>query len=79
MRKSSRNPSRRSLLTVKSKYHLCFSATLYLICVHCRCIDQLGSFVAPILAGIEELTGFKTVLLAGGPIPRYGGEIGAIQ
>jgi hypothetical protein len=42
-------------------------------------IDSLGSFVAPILQGIHERTGLNSVLLLGGPVPKYGGDLRTIQ
>ncbi|KAJ7838435.1 hypothetical protein B0H13DRAFT_2367460 [Mycena leptocephala] len=42
-------------------------------------IDTLGSFVAPILQGIFDRTGLHTVLLLGGPIPKYGGDLRTIH
>jgi hypothetical protein len=44
-----------------------------------RCIEAIPDFVAPILRGLEEHTGLHSVLIMGGPIPKYGGEIRTIQ
>ncbi|KAJ7620618.1 hypothetical protein DFH06DRAFT_1341736, partial [Mycena polygramma] len=38
-------------------------------------IDKAGTFVAPFLQGITEITGLHGVLLLGGPMPRYGGDL----
>jgi hypothetical protein len=43
------------------------------------CIDALGSFMTPILRGVQEYTGLHSVVLFGGPIPRYGGELRTVQ
>ncbi|KAJ7123802.1 hypothetical protein C8R43DRAFT_958954 [Mycena crocata] len=40
-----------------------------------RCIDALGEFMAPILRGVQAYTGLHSVLLLGGPMPQYGGEL----
>jgi hypothetical protein len=40
-----------------------------------RCIDSVGNFLGPILQGILERTGLHAVVLLGGPIPKYGGEL----
>ncbi|KAJ7149519.1 hypothetical protein C8R43DRAFT_1128513 [Mycena crocata] len=40
-----------------------------------RCIDNLGSFMAPILQGIQDYTGLHSMIIFGGPFPRYGGEL----
>ncbi|KAJ7164588.1 hypothetical protein C8R43DRAFT_946404 [Mycena crocata] len=42
-------------------------------------IENVGSFVAPILQGIHERTGLHSVLILGGPIPKYGGDLRTIQ
>ncbi|KAJ7604804.1 hypothetical protein DFH06DRAFT_1020601, partial [Mycena polygramma] len=44
-----------------------------------KCIDKLGRFVAPIIKGLQEYTGLQGFLVMGGPIPRYGGELGTIH
>jgi hypothetical protein len=31
--------------------------------------------MAPILRGLSEATGLQMVLLMGGPMPKYGGEL----
>ncbi|KAJ7688917.1 hypothetical protein B0H16DRAFT_1487292 [Mycena metata] len=43
-----------------------------------RCIDELGNFLGPIQRGILELTGLHSVVLMGGPIPKYGGELQSV-
>jgi hypothetical protein len=40
-----------------------------------RCIDEVGNFLGPLLQGILECTGLHSVVLLGGPIPKYGGEL----
>ncbi|KAF7353218.1 hypothetical protein MSAN_01509500 [Mycena sanguinolenta] len=40
-----------------------------------RCLDALPDFIAPILRGIQDYTGCHSVLLVGGPMPKYGGEL----
>ncbi|KAJ7732894.1 hypothetical protein B0H16DRAFT_1732624 [Mycena metata] len=40
-----------------------------------KCIDAVGQFLGPIQKGILEYTGLHTVVIMGGPIPRYGGEL----
>ncbi|KAJ7182625.1 hypothetical protein C8R43DRAFT_1116257 [Mycena crocata] len=42
-------------------------------------IENVGSFVAPILQGIHERTGLHSVLILGGPIPKYGGDLRTIH
>jgi hypothetical protein len=42
-------------------------------------INHIGSFVAPILQGIFEQTGMHSVLVLGGPVPKYGGDLRTIQ
>ncbi|KAJ7665820.1 hypothetical protein DFH06DRAFT_1322971 [Mycena polygramma] len=37
-----------------------------------KCIDNVGSFLAPILQGIYEFTGLHTVAIMGGVIPKFG-------
>ncbi|KAJ7901385.1 hypothetical protein B0H13DRAFT_1883061 [Mycena leptocephala] len=44
-----------------------------------KCIDTLPEFVGPILRGIQEATGMHTVLLCGGPVPKYGGELRTVH
>ncbi|KAJ7635974.1 hypothetical protein DFH06DRAFT_1336124 [Mycena polygramma] len=39
------------------------------------CIDNVGAFIAPILQGITERTGLHSVIILGGPIPKYGGDL----
>jgi hypothetical protein len=33
----------------------------------------------PILWGLEEYTGLHSVLIMGGPMPKFGGEIRTVQ
>ncbi|KAJ6523681.1 hypothetical protein DFH09DRAFT_1329919 [Mycena vulgaris] len=40
-----------------------------------KCIDSVGGFLAPILQGVLERTGMHVVVILGGPMPKYGGEI----
>ncbi|KAJ7883966.1 hypothetical protein B0H13DRAFT_2343915 [Mycena leptocephala] len=40
-----------------------------------KCIDALPEFIGPILRGIQEYTGLHTVLVCGGPVPKYGGDL----
>jgi hypothetical protein len=40
-----------------------------------RCIDEVGNFLGPILQGILERTGLHSVVILGGPIPKYGGDL----
>ncbi|KAJ7680872.1 hypothetical protein DFH06DRAFT_1120457 [Mycena polygramma] len=42
-------------------------------------IDRVGAFVAPILQGITEITGLHSVVLIGGPMPKYSGELRTIH
>ncbi|KAJ7433177.1 hypothetical protein B0H11DRAFT_1939761 [Mycena galericulata] len=42
-------------------------------------INHLGAFAAPILQGIHERTGLHSVLILGGPIPKYGGDLRTIH
>ncbi|KAJ7436813.1 hypothetical protein B0H11DRAFT_2255890 [Mycena galericulata] len=44
-----------------------------------KCIENLGTFVSPILQGIHERTGLHAVLILGGPIPKYGGDLRTIH
>ncbi|KAJ7607008.1 hypothetical protein DFH06DRAFT_1018881 [Mycena polygramma] len=44
-----------------------------------KAIDNLGTFAAPILQGIHERTGMHSVLVMGGPVPKYGGDVRTIQ
>ncbi|KAJ7025313.1 hypothetical protein C8F04DRAFT_1191583 [Mycena alexandri] len=43
-----------------------------------KCIDKLGNFLGPIQLGILEHTGLHSVVLMGGPIPKYGGELQSV-
>ncbi|KAJ7430337.1 hypothetical protein FB451DRAFT_1199224 [Mycena latifolia] len=42
---------------------------------HQACIDNLGSFMILILRGIQDYTGLHSVVIFGGPMPRFGGEL----
>ncbi|KAJ7479676.1 hypothetical protein FB451DRAFT_1395243 [Mycena latifolia] len=42
------------------------------------CIDRLGTFLAPVLQGIQELTGLHLVVVLRGPMPNYGDELKTI-
>ncbi|KAJ7707284.1 hypothetical protein B0H16DRAFT_1746505 [Mycena metata] len=42
------------------------------------CIQNVGDFLGPILLGIYERTGLHSVVLMGGPLPEYGGELQSI-
>lgn len=44
-----------------------------------RCIDNLPRFAAPWMEGIRKRTGLHVTLIVGGPMPKFGGEIGTIQ
>ncbi|KAJ6452135.1 hypothetical protein C8R47DRAFT_1229557 [Mycena vitilis] len=40
-----------------------------------KCLDALPDFIAPILRGIFDYTGCHSVLLVGGPMPKFGGDL----
>ncbi|KAJ7507413.1 hypothetical protein B0H11DRAFT_2218261 [Mycena galericulata] len=40
-----------------------------------KCIDNVGSFLGPILEGIHKYTGLHSVIIMGGPIPKFGGDL----
>ncbi|KAJ7168430.1 hypothetical protein C8R46DRAFT_1217834 [Mycena filopes] len=40
-----------------------------------RCIDDVGNFLGPILQGIGDRTGLHSVVLLGGPMPKYDGDL----
>ncbi|KAJ7035430.1 hypothetical protein C8F04DRAFT_1182336 [Mycena alexandri] len=42
-------------------------------------IDNLGLFLAPILRGIHERTGLHSVIILGGPMPEYGGDLRTVH
>ncbi|KAJ6468697.1 hypothetical protein C8R47DRAFT_1078276 [Mycena vitilis] len=44
-----------------------------------RCISAVGSFVGPILQGLNASTGLHATLMLGGPMPTYGGEIRSLH
>jgi hypothetical protein len=63
----------------RQKYvHVLWIVIIGLTDIH-RCINAIPDFMAPILRGLEEHTGLHAVLIMGGPMPRYGGEIRTIQ
>ncbi|KAJ7858144.1 hypothetical protein B0H14DRAFT_3636093 [Mycena olivaceomarginata] len=43
------------------------------------CIDNFGKFMAPILHGIQEYTGLQGFIILGGPMPRFGGDVGVVH
>lgn len=43
--------------------------------LHRRAIKNFANFITPLLEGCATIMGFKILLLAGGPIPEFGGEI----
>jgi hypothetical protein len=43
------------------------------------CIDAIALFMGPLLKGLQEYTGLQGLLVLGGPIPKYNGEIGTVQ
>ncbi|KAJ6584540.1 hypothetical protein B0H19DRAFT_1058947 [Mycena capillaripes] len=40
-----------------------------------KCLDALPNFIAPILRGIYDYTGCHSVLIVGGPMPKYGDDL----
>ncbi|KAJ7479910.1 hypothetical protein FB451DRAFT_1395473 [Mycena latifolia] len=40
-----------------------------------QCLNALPDFIAPILRGIYEYTGCHSVIVMGGPMPKYNGEL----
>ncbi|KAH7905084.1 hypothetical protein BJ138DRAFT_1018193 [Hygrophoropsis aurantiaca] len=44
-----------------------------------KCIDGLGGFFAPILTGVQAMTGLHFVIVGGGPVPKHNGEIGTVH
>ncbi|KAJ6506114.1 hypothetical protein DFH09DRAFT_1334853 [Mycena vulgaris] len=44
-----------------------------------ECIDNIGDFMGPILRGIQEHTGCHALLLLGGPMPKYGGDLRTVN
>ncbi|KAJ7038475.1 hypothetical protein C8F04DRAFT_1256076 [Mycena alexandri] len=44
-----------------------------------ECIDNVGRFLAPILRAVREYTGLQSFVVLGGPMPKYGGEIGTLH
>ncbi|KAF7966208.1 hypothetical protein HWV62_39670 [Athelia sp. TMB] len=43
------------------------------------CLDNVAAFMAPIMHGLKDMTGYHWVLLGGGPTPRLDGEIGTVH
>ncbi|KAJ7939406.1 hypothetical protein B0H13DRAFT_2300677 [Mycena leptocephala] len=41
--------------------------------------QNLPEFVGPLLRGIQEYTGMHSVLIVGGPVPKFGGELRTIH
>ncbi|KAJ7643844.1 hypothetical protein FB45DRAFT_861425 [Roridomyces roridus] len=44
-----------------------------------RCIDNIGSFVGALMKGVSEYTGWQIIVEMGGPMPKWGGEIGTLH
>ncbi|KAJ7607209.1 hypothetical protein FB45DRAFT_1040474 [Roridomyces roridus] len=44
-----------------------------------KCIDNLPDFLTAVMTGVAEYTGLHALVLLGGPIPKYGGEITTIH
>ncbi|KAJ7435121.1 hypothetical protein B0H11DRAFT_2295729 [Mycena galericulata] len=44
-----------------------------------KCIDRVPEFLGPILRGIQEYTGLHSVIVLGGPMPKYGGDLRTIH
>ncbi|KAJ6476568.1 hypothetical protein DFH09DRAFT_1108865 [Mycena vulgaris] len=44
-----------------------------------RCIDTFGRFIAPIMKGLQEYTGLHGLVILGGPMPKYNGELGTVH
>ncbi|KAJ7470076.1 hypothetical protein B0H11DRAFT_1920231, partial [Mycena galericulata] len=44
-----------------------------------RCIDAFGPFMVPLMKGLEEYTGLQGMIIMGGPMPKFNGEIGTIH
>ncbi|KAJ7457582.1 hypothetical protein B0H11DRAFT_1738353, partial [Mycena galericulata] len=44
-----------------------------------KCIDAFGPFMVPLMKGLAEYTGLQGMIIMGGPIPKYNGEIGTIH
>ncbi|KAJ7774630.1 hypothetical protein DFH07DRAFT_952342 [Mycena maculata] len=40
-----------------------------------RCINNLGTFMSAVLRGVCEHTGLHSVVIFGGPMPQFGGEL----
>ncbi|KAJ7430883.1 hypothetical protein B0H11DRAFT_2262784 [Mycena galericulata] len=43
-----------------------------------KCIDSVGTFLGPILEGVAKRTGLHSVVILGGPIPKFAGELRTI-
>lgn len=50
-----------------------------MICVFYRCIDHVSEFLGPILRGLQEFTGLHSVVILGGPVPKFGGDLRTMQ
>ncbi|KAJ7887137.1 hypothetical protein B0H13DRAFT_2342502 [Mycena leptocephala] len=44
-----------------------------------RCIDALPDLLEPILRGIQECTGLHSMVIVGGPIPKFGGDLRTVH
>jgi hypothetical protein len=51
----------------------------FMVYIGFSCINLLVEFLIPLMEGIRDLTGCKPIFLAGGPMFRLKGEIGAVQ
>ncbi|KAF7975994.1 hypothetical protein HWV62_8158 [Athelia sp. TMB] len=44
-----------------------------------QCLDNVASFMGPIMQGLRDMTGYHWLLIGGGPTPRLEGEIGTVH
>ncbi|KAJ7617995.1 hypothetical protein FB45DRAFT_800748 [Roridomyces roridus] len=44
-----------------------------------KCIDNLGPFLGAIMRGIADYTGWQVLVVVGGPMPKWNGEIGTVH
>lgn len=44
-----------------------------------RCIDALPDFLEPIFRGVQEHTGLHAMVILGGPMPKYAGELRTVK
>ncbi|KAJ7626016.1 hypothetical protein FB45DRAFT_703516, partial [Roridomyces roridus] len=44
-----------------------------------KCIDNLGGFLGAIMKGVTEYTGLQSLVVVGGPMPKYNGEISTLH